>query len=168
MPPIKKVVFARGFWKKLQSFRTAFWESTGFFDLKKSCGQLFCFKCLNGSVVCKGLRMLPLQQCVSTKHWTFCTHCKQHSVTLCNHCNQCTHYTFCTHCTHYKPSTHCTSCTHCTPWPQLPTCNSTEICKDVTVKPGQYIVNPKCLCSGREIEWTGTLLFTSHCTFQTA
>jgi len=29
----------------------------------------------------------------------------------------------------------------------LPTCNSTEICKDVTVKPGQYIVNPKCLCS---------------------
>ena len=31
---------------------------------------------------------------------------------------------------------------------QLPPCNATEICKDVTVKPGQYIVNPKCLCGG--------------------
>jgi hypothetical protein len=30
--------------------------------------------------------------------------------------------------------------------PQLPPCNGTQICKDVTVKPGQYIVNPKCLC----------------------
>jgi len=29
----------------------------------------------------------------------------------------------------------------------LPPCNATEICKDVTVKPGQYIVNPKCLCT---------------------
>lgn len=28
----------------------------------------------------------------------------------------------------------------------LPPCNGTQICKDVTVKPGQYIVNPKCLC----------------------
>jgi len=28
----------------------------------------------------------------------------------------------------------------------LPACNSSEVCKDVTVKPGQYIVNPKCLC----------------------
>ena len=29
---------------------------------------------------------------------------------------------------------------------QLPACNASEVCKDVTVKPGQYIVNPKCLC----------------------
>merc|ERR1719278_2212276 len=28
----------------------------------------------------------------------------------------------------------------------LPACNASEVCKDVTVKPGQYIVNPKCLC----------------------
>merc|ERR1719394_1764225 len=28
----------------------------------------------------------------------------------------------------------------------LPACNTSEVCKDVTVKPGQYIVNPKCLC----------------------
>ena len=26
---------------------------------------------------------------------------------------------------------------------QLPPCNTSEVCKDVTVKPGQYIVNPK-------------------------
>merc|ERR1711962_7093 len=28
----------------------------------------------------------------------------------------------------------------------LDTGNTSEVCKDVTVKPGQYIVNPKCLC----------------------
>merc|ERR1711973_346460 len=34
---------------------------------------------------------------------------------------------------------------HCVCLP-LPSCNTSEVCKDVTVKPGQYIVNPKCLC----------------------
>merc|ERR1711971_1194005 len=29
--------------------------------------------------------------------------------------------------------------------PLLP-CNATEYCKDITAKPGEYIVNPKCLC----------------------
>jgi len=28
----------------------------------------------------------------------------------------------------------------------LPPCNSTMYCKDITAKPGEYIVNPKCLC----------------------
>merc|ERR1711936_1363571 len=28
----------------------------------------------------------------------------------------------------------------------LPPCNATEFCKDITAKPGEYIVNPKCLC----------------------
>lgn len=28
----------------------------------------------------------------------------------------------------------------------LKPCNATDFCKDVTVKPGEYIVNPKCLC----------------------
>jgi len=29
----------------------------------------------------------------------------------------------------------------------LPTCNATQFCKDITAKPGEYIVNPKCLCT---------------------
>lgn len=28
----------------------------------------------------------------------------------------------------------------------LPACNATQYCKDITAKPGEYIVNPKCLC----------------------
>jgi len=32
---------------------------------------------------------------------------------------------------------------YCMPLKQ---CNGTETCKDITEKPGQYIVNPKCLC----------------------
>jgi len=28
----------------------------------------------------------------------------------------------------------------------LPPCNATQYCKDITAKPGEYIVNPKCLC----------------------
>ena len=29
---------------------------------------------------------------------------------------------------------------------QLLPCNKTQFCKDITAKPGEYIVNPKCLC----------------------
>ena len=47
--------------KKLQNFCTAFEESKEFFPQKMS-GQLFWFNGLKGSVVCKCLRVLPLQQ----------------------------------------------------------------------------------------------------------